>query len=84
VKFKGRTLVDNVALTNFAPYVGQIIMGGRTGGANENRDVDNVHLITYPSVQSVFTGISTTSGYLTDLPIGLANIGRPRSPQSTL
>jgi len=75
VKFKGRTLVDNVALTNFAPYVGQIIMGGRTGGANENRDVDNVHLITYPSVQSVFTGISTTSGYLTDFTIGLANIG---------
>ena len=75
VMYKGRSLVDHVALTNFSPYVGQIIMGGRTGGANENRDVDNVHLITYPSVQSVYNGISTTSGYLTDFTLSLANIG---------
>jgi hypothetical protein len=75
VKYKDRLLVDHVAITNFSPYVGQIVMGGRTGGANENRDVDNVHLITYPSVQSVFTGISTTSSYLTDFTLSLGNIG---------
>jgi len=75
VLFKGRTLVDHETISNFFPYVGQIIMGGRTGGANENRDVDNVHIITYPSVQAVFTGISSSSGYVDDFTLSFGNIG---------
>lgn len=75
VTYKGRKLVDSVALTNFSPYVGQLIMGGRTGGANENRDIDNVHIITYPFVASVYSGISTTTSYLTDFSLLLQNIG---------
>lgn len=75
VTYKGRTLVDHVALTNFAPYVGQIVMGGRTGGANEERDVDNVHVITYPSVQSIFNSVSSSSFYINDFSVLLQNIG---------
>ena len=75
VTFKGRPLVENLALTNFQPYVGQLVMGGRTGGANENRDVDNVHIVTYPSVQAIFSGISSTSFYINDFSLLLQNIG---------
>ena len=75
VIYKGRHLVDNLELTNFFPFVGRIVMGGRTGGANENRDVDNVHVITYPSLQAVYNGISSSSGYVNDFTIALANIG---------
>ncbi|HTL55564.1 MAG TPA: hypothetical protein VL361_07780 [Candidatus Limnocylindrales bacterium] len=75
VKFKGRTLIENFALTNFQPFVGQLVMGGRTGGANENRDIDNVHIITYPSVQAVFGGISSSSFYINDFTVLLQNLG---------
>ncbi len=75
VTYKGRKLVDGIALTNFSPYVGQLIMGGRTGGANENRDIDNVHIVTYPFVTSVYGGISSTTSYLTDFSLLLQNIG---------
>jgi hypothetical protein len=75
VKFKGRTLVDQLPLTNFNPFVGQLVMGGRTGGANENRDIDNVHIITYPAVQAVFNGISSTTAFLSDFTLTLQNIG---------
>jgi hypothetical protein len=75
VTYKGRKLVDGVQLTNFTPYVGQIVMGGRTGGANENRDVDNVHIVTFPSVQAIINGISTASSYVRDFTVQLANIG---------
>jgi GLEYA domain-containing protein len=75
VKYKTRTLVDHQVLSNFFPYVGQIVMGGRTGGANENRDVDNVHIITYPSVQAVFNGITSASGFVDDFTLKFANIG---------
>ena len=75
VTYKGRALVDHLALTNFSPYVGRLIMGGRTGGANENRDIDNVHVVTYPAVQSVYGGISSSSLYLNDFSVLLQNIG---------
>jgi len=75
VLYKGRPLVDHLALTNFQPYVGQLVMGGRTGGANENRDVDNVHILTYPSVQAIFSGISSASFYINDFSLLLQNIG---------
>jgi hypothetical protein len=75
VKFKGRTLVDQLPLTNFSPFVGQLVMGGRTGGANENRDVDNVHIVTFPAVQAVFNGISSSSAFLQDFTLTLQNIG---------
>jgi len=75
VIYKNRPLVDHLVLTNFFPFVGRIVMGGRTGGANENRDVDNVHLITYASLQAVYNGISSASGYVDDFTIHLANIG---------
>ena len=75
VTFKGRPLVDHLALTNFQPYVGQIVMGGRTGGANENRDVDNVHLTTYSSVQAVFDKISSVSAFINDFSLTFSNIG---------
>src|SRR5262249_37765899 len=75
VTFKGRTLVDHLLLTNFFPYVGQLVMGGRTGGANENRDVDNVHILTFPSVQAVFGGISSSDSFLSQFTITLNAIG---------
>jgi len=75
VTYKGRALVDHVAITNFAPYVGQLIMGGRTGGANENRDIDNVHILTYPAVQSVYGGVSSASLYMNDVSLLLQNVG---------
>jgi hypothetical protein len=75
VIFKGRTLIDHFTLTNFSPFVGRLIMGGRTGGANENRDVDNVHIVTYPSVQAIFNGVTSSSSFITDFTLNLANIG---------
>jgi hypothetical protein len=75
VIYKNRTLVDHVALTNFSPYVGQLVMGGRTGGANENRDIDNVHIVTFPAVQSVYGGITSASLFRSDFSISLGNVG---------
>src|SRR6185369_9718626 len=75
VTFKGRTLIDHFALTDYQPFVGQLVMGGRTGGANENRDIDNVHIVTYPSVQAVFGGITSASSFINDFSILIQNLG---------
>jgi GLEYA domain-containing protein len=83
VVYKGRKLVDHQIITNFTPYVGQIVVGGRTGSANENRDLDNVHVITYPSVQAVYSGISTVSGYVDDFTLTFNNIGPAKITQFT-
>jgi hypothetical protein len=75
VSYKNRKLIDSAALTNFSPYVGQRLLGGRTGGSNENRDIKNVQIFAYPFVASVYGGISSATSYLNDFSLLLQNVG---------
>ena len=45
VKYKGKTLLDQYQ-TTFFPSAGQLVLAGRTGGANENTHIDNIVLTT--------------------------------------
>ena len=45
VIYKGNTILDNFA-SNFFPSPGQLVIAGRTGGANEILHVDNIELNT--------------------------------------
>jgi hypothetical protein len=50
VTYKGQQLTGADGLqTMFAPRRGRIVFGGRTGGANDNRHVDNIVLRTTPA-----------------------------------
>src|SRR5258708_4354201 len=40
--------------TTFAPSPAQLVFGARTGGANGNKDVDNIHIVTVVSQRPVF------------------------------
>ncbi|MBL9176098.1 MAG: immunoglobulin domain-containing protein [Verrucomicrobiales bacterium] len=45
VTWKGNKILDGEQTTYF-PSAGQLVFAGRTGGANENTHVDNIHLVT--------------------------------------
>jgi hypothetical protein len=52
VIYKDRTLLDKYQTTYF-PSPGQLVFGGRTGGANENTHVDNLKLTTTALVTDI-------------------------------
>lgn len=45
VSYKGHVYLDNFQ-TAYFPTAGQLVFAGRTGGSNENTDIDNVKLTT--------------------------------------
>jgi len=45
VSYKGHVYLDKFQ-TAYFPTAGQLVFAGRTGGANENTDIDNVKLVT--------------------------------------
>jgi hypothetical protein len=75
VIFKGRPVVDHLVLTNYIPFIGQFVLGGRTASANENYDLDNLHIVTYSAFQAVFKGISSASSFINDFTLTMANTG---------
>jgi parallel beta-helix repeat protein len=52
VAYKGVTLLTNF-ITPFSPTVGRLILGGRTGGYNQNQHVDNLRIETIPATTPV-------------------------------
>jgi hypothetical protein len=75
VRYKGRQLVDHLVLTNYLMFVGRLVIGGRTFLENENCDIDNLHVVTYPAVQALFTGVTSASCFIDDFSLNLTNIG---------
>jgi hypothetical protein len=61
VIWKGRTLLNNVQTTYF-PSAGALVLGGRTGGADEHTHFDNIRLTT--SASAADTTPPTTPGNL--------------------
>lgn len=58
VTYKGRALLDKFQ-TTFFPSPGRLVLGGRTGGANENTHIDNIKLTTVSEVgRFLITGLS--------------------------
>jgi hypothetical protein len=55
------TVVLNDYPTGYAPGPGQLVMAGRTGGLNENQDVDEI-TITTTVAQNVLAGTATGIG----------------------
>jgi hypothetical protein len=53
VTWKGVKVVSNYQTTYF-PSPGALVFAGRTGGANENHDIDNIKIVTIPSAGAVF------------------------------
>jgi len=45
VEWKGRKILDNFQ-TTFFPSAGQLVMAGRTGGANQHTHIDNLRIVT--------------------------------------
>ncbi len=53
VAFKNTVLLTNYSLPTISlPIYGRLVMMGRTGGANENEHVDNIHVVTTPSSEA--------------------------------
>jgi len=75
VIYKGRPVIDHLILTNYVPFIGQFVLGGRTAAANENCDLDNLHIVTYPALQAIFKGITSASSFVSDFTLTLASVG---------
>jgi hypothetical protein len=58
VYYKGAQILTNYA-TGYVPGPGQLVLAGRTGGYNENQDVDNI-TITTTLAQNVVAGTTAT------------------------
>jgi hypothetical protein len=66
VEFKGRKIVDALQ-TTFFPSAGQIVMAGRTGGANQHTHIDNLRLVT---VAETVTAVPGAPGSLAAAELG--------------
>ncbi|RZO73667.1 MAG: hypothetical protein EVA71_01910 [Limisphaerales bacterium] len=64
VTYKGNKLVDNFS-SGFFPSPGQIILMGRTGGANEAHHVDNLTLTTQLAESWLVAGLDGTANGFT-------------------
>jgi len=72
VKWKGKTILDKVQ-TTFYPSPGRIVFAGRTGGANENTHVDNLHIETFAASKALLSGVTDVSA--TGFTVGFADSG---------
>ncbi|HXU79120.1 MAG TPA: hypothetical protein VN794_21255, partial [Methylomirabilota bacterium] len=52
VSYKGNPFLTNFVV-NFAPSAGRLVFAGRTGGAWQEQDVDNITIVTVPSATPV-------------------------------
>jgi len=75
VNYKNQPLVEDFE-SGFFPSPGQIILMGRTGGANEAHHVDNLKLVTELANEPIITGLVATadSFSVTFRDIGLAKV----------
>ena len=64
VKYKGNVILDRFQ-SNFFPSPGQLVMAGRTGGANELKHVDNIVLKTELADKALFSGFSDSGNGFT-------------------
>ncbi len=72
VKWKGATLVNQYQLTNYPTSQGRLLLAGRNGGRYEHVHIDNVRVVTTPSIQPVVQSIvGTTNGF----DINIQNVG---------
>jgi len=58
------TVLDNFLVPGFAPYDGHVYFAARTGGANENTDIDNVNVqfSAVPEPSSIVMGCMALAG----------------------
>lgn len=80
VKYKGRTVLDNFE-TDFYPSPGRLVLGGRTGGANEIKHVDNIVLTTILADKALLSGLSSDFNSFT---VSFRDIGNSRIDQSSV
>jgi len=59
VKYKGQFLLENFE-SGFFPSAGQIVLMGRTGGANEAHHIDNLKLTTVLADAFLLSGLNAT------------------------
>ncbi len=50
--YKGVTLLTNFTIP-FSPAPGRLILGGRTGGYNQNQHLDNLRIVTIPATAPI-------------------------------
>ena len=72
VSWKGFTVLNNFSLSGYSATQGRLVFAARTGGANQNVDVDNIHLITSP-INNPF--IQTASGLANGCIVTLFDVG---------
>jgi hypothetical protein len=71
VFWKGRAILDNEP-TDFYPSAGQLVLAGRTGGADSNVHFDNIRLVT--TAVDPETEPPTAPGFLTTDEVGAARV----------
>jgi len=60
ISYKGVEVTPAGGLhTTFAPSPGRLVMGGRTGGANQNNHVDNIKITTIPATTPTIGVVSS-------------------------
>ncbi len=57
VTWKGTVILTNFQ-TGYLPSAGRLVMGGRTGGLNENQWVDNISITTYAATYALVSGVA--------------------------
>jgi hypothetical protein len=70
VYYKGAHILNNY-VTGYAPGPGQLLVAGRTGGYNENQDIDNISITTY----TVLAALGPIIGYADGLQFTLYDSG---------
>ncbi len=82
VYYKGAHILTNYA-TGFSPGPGQLVLAGRTGGYNENQDVDNITITTILAKLAVIgppTGLPDgATVVINDSGSSLVNVTKPFS-----
>ncbi len=80
VKYKGSTVLDGFQ-TSFFPSPGQLVLAGRTGGANEIKHVDNIVLTTVLADKALLSGLETDANGFT---VTFRDIGNSRIEQNSI
>lgn len=80
VQWKGRTILDKFQTTYF-PSVGQLVLAGRTGGANEHTHFDNIKLTTILAANPI---VGITGGNSCGFTAAIADAGTVSPVQNTI
>ena len=80
VKYKGNSVLEDFQ-TSYFPSAGQVVVAGRTGGANEIKHIDNLTLRTELADKALLADFSATANSFT---VSFQDVGDSRIDENTV